>query len=193
MNGEKSKKTIAVVFTSCAIVVVIVVVALFLMNGHETRVSKAETTAKQEIVQCSALALPDAFFNTDETVSDVSYNIKYMYEESDLQSASFNYRATFETEEIANNVLAGMKYKFYEYVANANVDSSVLSPVLNRYNNEISISLYFDQNNLASNLSDLLFLDKIEAAEIKKYSIEKLKKIYKNKGFSCYNNEFNKE
>ena len=192
MEEKKNKPILPICILSIVIAVIIIVVIL-IMSGGETRTSETEVSTKQEILQCSTSTPTESFFKPNKNTSGTNYIVKYIYEDDKVQSASFNYVTTFDTEEIAENELANMKFKFYEYIANTNMDEGDLDPIFNRYANDISISLYFDKKHLTPRISDLLFLDKTAASKLQKYSLKDLEKIYRDKKFSCKNNEYNNQ
>lgn len=192
MKEKKSKPILPICILS-VIIIAIVVIVILLMNSNETRTSETETSAKQEILQCSTSTPIDPFFNTNKNASGVNYNIKYLYEDDKIRSASFNYVATFDSESIAENELSNMQYQFYQYVANTSADGGALDPNFNKYTNDVSINLFFDKKYLIPSVSKLLFLDNTEALRLQKYSLGDLEKIYRDKKFSCKHNEYNNQ
>ena len=84
-----------------------------------------------------------------------------------------------------------MHWNYDDFMGKTSIHQETLTPVFNNYNDEVSISLFFEKKYIVSELGSLLFLNQDESSKIKKYTINELKKIYENKNFSCKNNEYN--
>lgn len=181
---------ILVIFGIVAFVVAIAIVVL-MMNERETRFSTQHMPVKQTMLQCTAATPIAPFFFTSENTNSPNYTFKFLYNDDDITSASFTYKVSFASSEVAADELSRMQIKYYQYIEKTNISSNNLTPVFYRNNDDISISLYFEDRYLLPNISDLLSLTKDEATRLKEYDVQNLKEIYDSKGFACEHNEYN--
>ncbi len=190
MSKKKDKLVIIMSALLCLFFAGIVVL-IFMMIGNETHTSNDTTGEKRKIVYCSSSSPKDAFFATTQDATGIEHELKFIFEDSGVNTAAYTYKSTLSSEKDAEIEISKMHWNYDDFMGKENVYQEDLSPVFNNYGNEIRISLFFEKKHLVSELSDLLFLTKDEFRKAIKYSPNELAKLYKNKNFSCKINEFN--
>ena len=192
-EGKKKNKTpILAISVLIGMIAIIIIILIFVLNGSEKHISEDNTTsAKQEVLHCTASTPLNPFFEATHNASGVKYDLKVLFEDSKVNTATFSYKATFNSNDIAKSEISKMHWNYDDFMGKTSIHQESLTPVFGEYNNEISISLFFDKKYLVSELGSLLFLDQNESYKIQKYSLSDLKKIYRSKNFSCKDDEYN--
>lgn len=173
------------------IILGVVIVILLLLNPNEVRMSKDLSSKQHQVLSCESSSPKDTFFAPIQDYANVMHEIKFTYTDNTIDSAAYNYNATFSSEDIAKSQSSKMHWDYNEYISSTTIHQEDLTPVFNYYGNTVRVGLFFEKKNLISDISELLFLNKTEFGQINKYSANELSNLYKNKNFSCKINKFN--
>ena len=190
----KRKKDISVVVASVLLGLILVgggILMALVLNPSENYTSEDLSGEEHRILYCKSASPKDAFFEPTKDYTDAMHEIKFKYTGKNIDSASYNYNATFSDESVAKAQSSQMQWDYNEYMAAAGIYQEDLTPVFTYDGDIIRVGLFFEKKNLVSNISDLLFLNKEEFNQAKKYAINELSRLYKSKNFACKISEFN--
>ena len=183
---RKKTKTIATVglaFTVVAVVTAVLLVNLF--STKETYKTNSDTTTTVLSLHCKNVTTPEgAFFHSDGAAKELT-EVKFTFKDGEADKMSFTYTGNYADKATATKTSSEMHAKYNLYMDSTDVKFSDLSPNFSVIDNQIIISLFFDDVTLTAGTAPLLMLEPADASRVKQYSVDTLSKYYKSMGFSC--------
>ena len=188
---KKKDKSIIVAGVLLGLIIIGIIIAVLMMGGGETRTSADISGEGREVLICSSSIPKDSFFTTSANVTNLNHELKFIFEKHKLSTATYTYKATFDSETTAKDEVSKMNWNYDDFMERAGLYHDNLTPVFSVYGSDATIGLSFKKEDFTPEISSLLFLTKDEFKGIANYSANQLSKIYKYKNFSCKTKEVN--
>ncbi|MBR2543665.1 hypothetical protein IKF03_03700 [Candidatus Saccharibacteria bacterium] len=164
--------------------VVLVLVLIFLLQGKENYIAGGEQMTRVGSLNCSISHSEEAFFQS-ETVQRYTHEVRAIYRGDKLEDISYTYNGTYASPEAVEDASAILHAKYNKYMGENGVNPESLTPQFSNLKSKLKVSLYGDKSKIDKVTAPLFFLTEEEVAEVGKYNLSKLEKLYKGKGFSC--------
>ena len=183
-NKTQNKKVWSMVATGIVILAV-VIAAIAILSGffknEETYISTKTTDAKVGALSCKASQPVDPFF-VSNTVLNNDHELKVTYSGGGIDKINYTYNGEYASNDAANNARS-LLHADYNIYMGENAES--LYPTFSVVENKLKISLYTEYRKLNTKNAILFFINADEYQGLGDYSVDDLRNLYENKGFSC--------
>lgn len=183
-NKTKNKKIWSTVATGIVVLAVLVaLVAVFwdFFKSKETHISNKTTDIKVGVLNCEAGQPVDPFFASN-TVLNSDHELKVIYGGGGIEKINYIYNGEYASNDAADKAGSQLHADYNIYMSK---DAESLYPTFSVVENKLKISLYVEYRKLNTKNATLFFMNADEYQDLGDYSIDDLKSLYENKGFSC--------
>lgn len=182
--AKQEHSYISWIFIGAALLIIVAFLVWIFTNGKETRVSQEQTYSSITSLNCTAPSQEKSFFSSD-SATDIKHNLKIVLQDDKIDSISYSYDATFNSDKEAENATAVLHGKYNMYMDEQGANRESYNPVFAQDKTRLKISIYAENKKLVSAMAPILFMTNDEFANIKNYNTEDFEKIYDGKGFTC--------
>lgn len=162
------------------------VLAIFaiLFNNSETHISTKNEQNTINILDCTTISPTKPFFKHNLEIKS-EHRVKIEYINDSFSGLNFTYTGTYQSPETASEALSWLHADYNIYVAKTGVYQEDLFPTFSTIGSENVINLYLPKKYLNSGTAKFVFIDNDEFNSINNTSIQKMRELYENKGFTC--------
>lgn len=170
----------------CIIVFIgLCVVFLFIyFSKNETRISSDIQDEKEYAFVCEKNSSVDSFFWYKGEKSPM-HQIKIVFKNDAYKKLSYTYRATYDSEDAAENAISYMLGKYNRYMSTIGIYQEDLFPVFSATSEKVAISIYIDYDKTNVGTMKLLSLDENDYMEIDENNLDSFREVFVKKGFTC--------
>ena len=181
---SKSNKILTMVLIGVGLIALAIFIAIF-ANGSETRTSESYENNSISAVHCTAKGIEDAFFYSDK-VNTIKNEIKVTYNNDKIDKMYYSYNGTYRSSDVVHEDEVRLHAKYNTYMGENGQKIEDLNPAYDETNNKLHIGLYADSyDKINEATSVFFFINKDDINNVKKYSMDNMKKYYESKSFSC--------
>ncbi|MBR2831091.1 hypothetical protein IKE83_01910, partial [Candidatus Saccharibacteria bacterium] len=130
----------------------------------------------------------EPFFKSD-TAQRYTHEIRATFKGDKLDDISYVYEATYNSPEAVESANAALHADYNTYMGENNQNQGMLEPIFANLKSKLKVSLYGNRSKLNDVTVKFFFLEPAEVQEMGKNDMDKLEKLYKEKGFSCVRSE----
>lgn len=184
---SKNKKIISsttIWIVAIAVSIALSVAAFMLFGSKETHISTSKTETTIKSLMCNSADPKNPFF-VSETAETNNHVVKVTYRGEIADKISYNYDGSYTSSSVADTVGSSLHADYNIYMGKNGAYQESLYPTFSVVDNKLKVSLYTEYNKVNSVTAKLFFINAEEFHDLDNYSIEDLKNLYVEKGFSC--------
>jgi len=171
-----------------ALVLVVVAGMVWLLtNKKETVVNSDYKGHNFDSLECRSETLADDFepVISPGEAERSEYALKLLFDDDELSNISYEFSGIYASDKAAEGAEAWFRTDYNKYMGENGINAESLNPVFMNTDNNLKISLYAERKNFTSSVVPIFLIDREEYGMLSDLSLNNLKKLYENKGFSC--------
>lgn len=189
-SDKKNRKNFVVDAIVVALIVALIAIVIIILTHKKETHSVAEyNEGEASTLVCTSHNNESSFFKSDIAMN-VKHVVKAIYYDDKISKMSYEYEGKCRTDEEADKDSGDLHTRYNLYLGEHGVKHEILAPVFQFANNYARIKLYLDDyGKMNPVISTIFYLDEEEIKTVGENDVNKAKKLYENKGFSCIIND----
>lgn len=176
----------------CVLVAVAAILCL-LFSEKETYTFSNDDVGPVGVLYCEMSSFGNgAFFESGEGVNS-KHEIKVTYQQDKVRRVSYTYSGDFASAAAAEEANAVFHAKYNKYMAQNNLEPSMLGATFSVVDNRFKVNLFADLSDINLATAELFFLEADDIHLLENGAAEDLAGVYLEKGFNCELNKTKKE
>ena len=160
-----------------AIIIILILVVVWLFSNNKETITSSD-------LSCESSSSEGRFFKPYDAIR-VKHRIVMTFVNDVLNSASYTFHGTYNSDDKAENAEAWLHGDYNEHFKGTDLNPENYAPNFVSVNSKVDISLYVDRNKMNSVIMQVFNLNTEELAKFNDLHMDDFKTIYEKKGFTC--------
>lgn len=185
MSEKKNNKSLIIRGISLILVICFIGIVIWLLTySRETTTITNHDNSVSSSLECNSSHPVEPFFHSSNSTK-AKHVIRLLFKNDVLNEMSYDYDASFETEDDATYAEAVLHAKYNQYMGEHRLYKDDYSPSFNVIENKVRMSIYADGKKITKSVLPLFYIPDENFEELNDLKPKDLKNIYAKQGFTC--------